>query len=116
MNYIYLASPYSHPDAAVRDARFKAACRKAAEYLNIGRAVFSPIAHSHPIADHMDEEKRMDFHLWMKADLPLLRFAKELHVLCIDGWRTSRGVTREIEYADQLGIPVVQVYSDTTQT
>lgn len=60
----------------------------------------------------MAEEKRMDFELWMKLDLPLLRMASELHILCIDGWRSSRGVTREIEYATTLGIPVKQVFMD----
>lgn len=112
MKFIYLASPYSHPDPLVRDERFKAACRKAAQYLNLGIAVFAPIAHSHPIADFMDESKRMCFDTWMKADLPILRRADELHVLCIEGWRTSRGVTREIEFADLLGIPVHHVYAD----
>lgn len=110
MSYVYLASPYSHPDPSVRHARHVEACKKAAQYINKGIAVFSPIAQSHPVADHMDEAQRMDFDIWMKVDLPLLRMASELHVLCIEGWRTSRGVTREIEYADQLGIPVRQVF------
>lgn len=108
--FIYLASPYSHADPAVRQQRFEAACKKAAEYLNEGQAVFAPIPHSHPIADHMEDAKRMDFDIWMQADLPILRYATELHVLCLDGWRESRGVTREIEYADLLGIPVKRVY------
>lgn len=60
----------------------------------------------------MDEAKCMDFDLWMKLDLPLLKDADELHVLCIEGWRMSRGVTREIEFATQLGIPVKQVFMD----
>lgn len=112
MSYIYLASPYSHPDAAVREARFKAACKKTAQYASKGIPVFSPIAHSHPVADYMDESARMSFDLWMKLDLPLLRMASELHVLSIEGWRSSRGVTREIEYATQLGIPQQQVFLD----
>jgi hypothetical protein len=110
--YVYLASPYSHHDAAVRQERYQAACKKAAQYASKGIAHFCPIAQSHPVADYMDEAKRMDFELWMKNDLPLLRMAQELHVLCIDGWRSSRGVTREIEYATLLGIPVKQVFMD----
>ena len=110
--YVYLASPYSHPEERVRNERFVAACKKAAQYINKGIAVFSPIAQSHPVADHMAEHKRMDYELWMKVDLPLVRMASELHVLCIDGWRQSRGVTREIEYATLLGIPVKQVFLD----
>ena len=112
MSFVYIASPYSHPEASVRYDRYEAACKKAAQYADKGIPHFSPIAQSHPVADHMDEAKRMDFDLWMKLDLPLLRMASELHVLCIDGWRQSRGVTREIEYADQLGIPVKHVFLD----
>lgn len=112
MTYIYLASPYSHPDASMREKRWKQACIKAAQYVSRGIPVFSPIAHTHFLADYLDESARMSFELWMKMDLPLLRPASELHVLCIEGWRTSRGVTREIEYADHVGIPVKQVFLD----
>ena len=110
MKVVYLASPYSHQHESVRQARFDAVCKKAAKYIEEGICVFAPIAHSHPIADHMDESKRMCFDTWMKADLPLLRKCDELHVLCLEGWRSSRGVTKEIEYADAMGIPVKQVF------
>ncbi len=112
MKYIYLASPYSHPDPAVREARFAAACKKAAQYASKGISVFSPIAQSHPMTAYMRPEDCMNFELWMKLDLPLLKDANELHVLCIEGWRNSKGVTREIEFAEQCGIPVKQVFAD----
>ena len=47
---IYLASPYSHPDAVVREQRFRDVCLAAARLIRAGQIVFSPIAHSHPIA------------------------------------------------------------------
>lgn len=112
MKFIYLASPYSHPDADVRQARYHAACRKAAQYATKGIAVFAPIVHSHPLVPYMPAEQVMDFDLWMRMDLPILKDADELHVLCIEGWRGSRGVNREIEYAEQCGIPVKQVCLD----
>ncbi len=49
---IYLASPYSHPDAVVREYRFRAACQAAASVMRSGQHVFSPIAHSHAIAEY----------------------------------------------------------------
>ena len=112
MKYIYLASPYSNPDPAVREARYMAACRKTAQYASKGLAVFAPIVHSHPLVPFMDQKDCMNFDLWMKMDLPLLKDADELHILCIDGWRASRGVTREIEFATAIGIPVKQVFLD----
>ncbi len=47
---IYLASPYSHPDPAVREQRFRAACRAAAELIRAGHVVISPVVHGHPMA------------------------------------------------------------------
>ena len=42
---IYLASPYSHPDPLVRQARFDAACHAAAGPIQAGHAVVAPIVH-----------------------------------------------------------------------
>ncbi|MCP4786572.1 MAG: DUF1937 family protein [Fuerstiella sp.] len=47
---IYLASPYSHSDANIREKRFRDVCRTAARLMRNGDVVFSPIAHGHPIA------------------------------------------------------------------
>jgi hypothetical protein len=46
---IYLASPYSHADDAIRAQWFDAACRAAAELMRAGHTVYSPIVHGHPI-------------------------------------------------------------------
>lgn len=86
--------------------RFEVACKATAKLMGQGKAVFSPIAHSHPLADHMAHELRTDFDFWMTQDLPILRYAKELNVLMLDGWKESRGVTREIAYAESVGVPV----------
>jgi len=112
MKFIYLASPYSHPDPAVREARYVAACKKTAQYAKKGIAVFAPIVHSHPVAAYMDPADCMNFDLWMKLDLPILKDAAEMHILCIDGWRSSKGVAREIEFAQYNGIPTKQVFLD----
>ena len=47
----YLCSPYSHPEAAVREQRFHQICAIAGDtHAARHRRFFSPIAHSHPIA------------------------------------------------------------------
>ncbi len=97
---IYLASPYSHPDAAVRQQRFEAACRVAAELIRRGHVVFSPIAHSHSIAQH---GLPMDWGFWEAQDRRLLAACDELWVLKLDGWQHSRGVQAEIAIARALG-------------
>ena len=46
---VSLVSPYSHPEAVVRQQRFQAVCQATAALLRSGQAVFAPIVHSHPL-------------------------------------------------------------------
>ena len=99
---IYLASPYSDPDPAVKAQRFDVACEAAAALMRQGHMVFSPIAHTHPIA-------RFDlpggWHFWAAYDRAFIQWCDELWVLTLPGWDASVGVTAEIEFADMLGKP-----------
>lgn len=110
---IYLASPYSHPDAAVRQRRFQAACRAAAELIRRGHVVFSPIAHSHAIAQH---GLPVDWGFWEEQDRRLLAACDELWVLMLDGWEDSRGVQAEVAIARKLGKPVGYLAPDLATT
>jgi len=103
---IYLASPYTHPDPAVREARFRAACRQAAEMVRCGIVVFSPIVHTHPLASHGLPQ---DWAFWREYDRAFLEMCSEVWVLTLDGWRESQGVQAEIELARELGKPVVLI-------
>ena len=47
---IYIASPYSHESQNVMRDRFHAVCEYAGRMMQAGKVVYSPIAHSHPIA------------------------------------------------------------------
>ena len=101
---IYLASPYSHPDPAVRRQRLEAVCRAAARMLRDGQFVFSPIAHSVAIAEHGGAPDSWAF--WRPVDLVMLGRCNELVVLKLDGWETSEGVQAEVARARLLGLPV----------
>jgi nucleoside 2-deoxyribosyltransferase len=103
--FIYLASPYSHPDATTRHQRFIAVCRHAGWLMEQGHVVFCPIAHSHPIGETM-VGTTMDHEFWMRQDLPMLARASKLIVLKIGGWRGSKGVAEEIFFARRQGIPI----------
>lgn len=110
MKLIYLGSPYSHKDLRVMNARYLASCAAAAQLMEKDAvAVFAPIAHSHPISDYMETARRTDFDFWMSQDLPVLERCDELWVLMLDGWKNSRGLTREIEFAHENGIPIVYI-------
>jgi hypothetical protein len=107
---IYLASPYSykHDDPKIimmmKNARFEAVCRAAAEIMGRGLLVFSPIAHSHPIAAFGG-----DFEYWQEFDETILGACIELWVLKIEGWEESSGIENEIRIATNLGLPVSRV-------
>ncbi len=101
---IYLACPYSHKDPAVREARFTAVNKAAAQLMGKGRYVFSPISHTHPIAKEGALPLGWDF--WEGYDRVMLAACTRLIVLKLDGWETSTGVTAEIKIAKEMGLPV----------
>lgn len=100
---IYLASPYSHPDPAVRERRFRAACQAAAALVRDGHAVFSPIAHSHALVEH---GLPMDWSFWEVHDRHHLRHCDEVVVLMLIGWEASVGVREEVRIACEMNKPV----------
>jgi hypothetical protein len=100
---IYLGSPYSHSDPAVRQARFEVACRVATELIRRGQTVFSPIAYSHVLGQL---GLPLDWAFWQRHDLAFLERCDEVVVLMLDDWRESVGVQAEIEAARRLGKPV----------
>ncbi len=104
MKKIYLATPYSHKQQNIRRDRFNGVNIVAAELMNQGNLVFSPISHTHPIAGAGDLPK--DWSFWHEYDTTFIEWADEVHVLMQDGWEESIGVTAEIEIAKEMGKPV----------
>ena len=100
---IYLASPYSHPDPAVVHYRFIQTGAVLAKAIEHGHLMFSPIVHSHPIADLIswDPINHAEGELsgWMKYDFDFIDKCDELWVLQLDGWKESRGVKAEVMFA-----------------
>ena len=100
---IYLASPYTSNNQYNHHVRYHHSCMAAAKLMQQGHIVFSPITHSHGIARFIPDHNH-DF--WMFQDLPFLDFADKIIVLTLPGWKESKGVKKEIEYARDKGIPV----------
>jgi len=104
---IYLAIPYTwNPEES-----YKIANEVAAELISQGKVVFSPISHSHPIADYMEESKRCDFDLWMKEDLPILRVCSKIIFIVVgeNGMElidNSKGCQREMREAIIANKPI----------
>jgi hypothetical protein len=105
LSFVYLGSPYSHPDQRVIDWRHEQTQAATAYFMLHGHVIFSPICHTHRLP--VGQKHYLDFTFWMAQDLPILRQADELWVLMLPGWRESRGLSREIEEAQALGVPIV---------
>lgn len=106
--YIYLASPYTDASADVMEARFNAVCYIAGKLMAQGLAVFSPIAHTHPIAVRCDLPR--DWEFWQRYDRAMLVGASKVIVAKLPGWERSKGVAAEVAIAGELGIPVEYIY------
>lgn len=108
---VYLASPYSKFPGGV-DVAFELACQKAAEVMSMGHNVFCPIAHSHPIEVYGMDGEKGDHNFWLKQDFAVLDRCDELWVYMMPGWSESYGVTKEIERAKRLKLPIEYLYFD----
>jgi nucleoside 2-deoxyribosyltransferase len=104
-DYWYLASPYTKYIGG-RVVAYTLAVEAASLLSECGGVkVFSPIAHTHPMAEMCEVKGGHDF--WMGLDYPLLDKAKGVIVLMLDGWQDSRGVSTEIGYAQGARKPIV---------
>lgn len=109
---IYLATPYTDPDPAVRRARFEAVTRAAGALMQRRLVVFSPITMGHPISEACADIPG-DFGYWGRSCLSYLEgWATRLVVLTLNGWQASRGVTAEIAAARERGLPVEYLSPD----
>ena len=107
---VYLASPYSHDDDAMMLWRFERAAEAAAYLMRQGLLVFSPIAHTHPIAQ-FGLPKGWDF--WKQYDSAFMDVCLGgIVVLALPGWVASKGVQAEIAYMRDKDRPIEFLYPD----
>lgn len=98
---IYLASPYSSPDPAIRKERFERVSELTVKLLREGRHVFSPLTYSHELAERFGLCGSWAF--WERLDLDFLERCDEVWVYQLPGWRESVGVTAEVAHAKAIG-------------
>jgi hypothetical protein len=99
---IYVASPYSHPDEAVREKRYLAAFNYCAAQLINGLVVFSPIVYGHLFSTRFGIAG--DYLTWQRFNDEMLLACNEIHILCLPGWKESKGVAHELALAAQYNI------------
>lgn len=92
----YLAIPYTDPDPEIMRLRFEIANRTAAELMKRGLLIYSPISHSHPIAQY---GLPTDWEYWQHYDKEILSICDELIIVMADGWEESKGIKEETAIA-----------------
>lgn len=101
---IYVGTPYSKWADGL-DAAFVEASKLTARLMQHGLKVYSPIAHTHPLAVHGNIDP-LDHSIWLPFDGAMMDKADAMIVAMMDGWETSKGVRHEIEVFIEAGKPV----------
>ena len=105
--YHYLANPYQGTEEE-RHYRAEMTAKVCISLLRKGIPVLSPIVHNHALIQSLGpftlEERRQIF---LTFDFNLLKHARSMIVLTLDGWKTSYGVQAEIEFCSKQQIPVL---------
>ena len=101
---IYLAAPYTHESKQIEHQRFKSINEYAARLMRDGLHVFSPISHTHPIAQAGDLPGGWEY--WQGYDKEMLSFCTSMVVLMLAGWEESKGIAAEVRIANGLGLPI----------
>jgi hypothetical protein len=106
---VYLASPYTHANPAVREARFVEVVMCRGWLMNNVKDVFfyAPIGDCHSIA--LRCKLPGDWNFWAALDECIISRCDEVWVLCIEGRKKSKGVNAELAIAARLGLPVKYV-------
>jgi hypothetical protein len=107
MSFIYIASPYSHPDDNVKQARYEMIRSYVADCLVKGEIVYSPINDNHPVAKYHGMPTHWEF--WARLDKAFINASSKVRVYQMEGWDKSVGVKAEVEYAKSLGKEVEYV-------
>ena len=100
----YLASPYAKYPAGAEQA-FIDVCAIAGQLIQSGMAIYSPIAHCHPIAVHTGM-KLHNYELWIPLDKMMLDRCDVLIVAHMLGWQDSIGIKIEIDYFIEADKPI----------
>jgi hypothetical protein len=102
----YLAGPFSSPDPEIRESRYRSINRIAADLMAQGRMVFSPISHSFAIWLAGNGHFAHDADVWYRHGMLMARRCDECLVVCLPGWRESKGVQMEIDYFRRANKPL----------
>ncbi|NCU40025.1 DUF1937 family protein, partial [Candidatus Falkowbacteria bacterium] len=100
---IYVISPFWHEDADVREKRRAINISYADMLIKRGEMVFSPLKYSEK---NINSNSASSESYWLDFDIEIMRGCDTAHVLQIDGWKESKGVANEIDWAKKNNMEI----------
>lgn len=108
----YLATPYSKYQDGNLELAYRHAAALAARLMLAGVKVYSPIAHTHPLAVWGSIDP-LDHNIWLPFDEAMMDKSDVLIVAHMDGWEESRGIKHEIEFFERANKPIFDLNIET---
>lgn len=105
---IYLSIPYSYSP----NESFQIAQKVAAKLMKDGHVVFCGILQGHFIKDHLPGELQESTQFWLEQSYPFIDWCEAMFLVSIGDKgneliASSKGVQGEVQYAQQIGKPVI---------
>ena len=107
MKKIFISMPYTHPDEEIMRERANIARKYSADIVDkMGLSLVCPVLIG---IDYISSgvDIQMTHQEWLDFSLLYMKGCDEVWILCIEGYDLSNGVKAEIQYADELEIPVI---------
>lgn len=95
LDLVYLATPYTKYPLGIEPA-FEAACAVTAALIQLGVNVYSPIAHTHPVAIHGGMDP-LDYKIWLPFNNAIIGKSDAILVAKLPSWEFSFGIGHEIK-------------------
>lgn len=108
---VYLGTPYSKFPGGI-EAGFIAACELTAKLLVAGIKIYSPIAHTHPVAIHGKVDP-LDHSIWLPFDRAIMNKSDAMVVAMMPTWYDSYGIAYEVDTFRAADKPVFFLNPET---
>lgn len=102
---VFIISPYTAGNISIESERARDADLYVAELAREGIVAYSTISAMHHLLTICDLPGTWVF--WKNHCTKMIRSAKEVHVLELEGWEESEGVAAELEIAAKYNKPVI---------
>jgi len=107
---VFVISPYTHDNPVVVQERVEKAETFLVNLTLEGKIAYSTIVAMH----HLTKNHTLptNYAFWRNHCRTMIASAKEVYVLCLDGWKESTGVADEIKIATELHKNITYINND----